>query len=248
MIRSSLSVASVLFLTLIIGCGPNVTPGVPPSADTGDPTKKSEVLVDLTAQEKGPADLDRQIAAKEKELADLKAKADAWRDKIVKAKGAGAGGTTPLFELLAKLPKDCWPKDKNDSLRKAEAEKWFKNNLTGKRVSWSSMARNRDIDFQPDQDEKYRAMMRGKVERVKLYDSEWEYGLWRSKLPLDDLGDYFLIVDQLSKQEAEKLRLVPNDQVLAFTFKIKSVKFSRFNEVVGLEVIVEGETIKGIGP
>jgi hypothetical protein len=90
---------------------------------------------DLAGQEKKLADLDRQIAAKEKELAELKAKAEAVRLAVAKAKGVKVYKSPA--ELFAGMPKDARPKaGKAGTPERAAATAWMRKNRVGQQVEW----------------------------------------------------------------------------------------------------------------
>src|SRR5262245_56220605 len=112
----------VFFIGLLLGCGPSkpheVAPdssGEPAPANPGAPLVSTKD--DLPAAEKKLGELEKSITAKEKELADLRAEADALRSKITMAKGGGSakGGPPSIAELLGKLPKETLPNSANDS-------------------------------------------------------------------------------------------------------------------------------------
>jgi hypothetical protein len=148
-------------------------------ADNKDVAKKPAPAIDLRAQEKELADLERQIAVKEKELADLSAKAGILRVKIAQAKGSDI----PLLsDLLAKLPKDRWPKDEEDSLKWLQAEEWFKHNVAGKQATWTFVYK--EVSFRAGKDGKYNARVHFfRVEAVRsrmVLDVDWARR-WRGR-------------------------------------------------------------------
>jgi hypothetical protein len=78
------------------------------------------------------AELAPRIEGKEEELAALRAKADALWAKVVA--GQPETDPVPLPELLGRLPKDRWPKDKTDALRLGQAYQWYAKYAIGRRV------------------------------------------------------------------------------------------------------------------
>ena len=80
------------------------------------------------------ADLEKTIAAKEKELADLKAEANTLRQADVNTLRQSIVYRTP-GELLADMPMDAYPKFGADAgIERAKARKWVKANLIDRTI------------------------------------------------------------------------------------------------------------------
>ena len=239
MIRSCTRVAWLALMGLLFTCGGRGNPTTL-AADNGDsPNRASSALA---AQGKDLADLERQIAAKQKELADLAAKADTLRAKLASGKTSGSNEIASLPDLLAQLPKDRWPKDRADSLKWLQAVEWFKDNLAGKRATWTCVCKR--VSFTAGKDGKYDAVVHGVSPKLNLYDREWSWSLISPNF--GGRGgqrepDVELTLSGLSKPVAEKLRLAPASKSTDLTFRIESVD-ERLN------VRVEQVAIKGVTP
>jgi hypothetical protein len=112
-------------------------------ADTSDSAKKPELpkhvgKEDLPAAKAKLADLEKTIATKEQELADLRAEADGLRRQIAAKASNDKVYQTPK-ELFADMPKDAYPKfGPAGGIERAAARKWCKENLVGRTVEWTA--------------------------------------------------------------------------------------------------------------
>jgi hypothetical protein len=116
----------VLLVVLLAGCGTR------PAPEPGPAPPKS-------GDEKLLADLEGQIAAKEKELAELRAKADAVRARLAAGKtGGGATGVSAVQKLIDGIPADEQPRaGVGDTIERSKANDWLYKNLVGKTVELS---------------------------------------------------------------------------------------------------------------
>jgi hypothetical protein len=238
MSRSLLSLPSLVVLIVLLSCGGSARREALIASDKETPPKKAGAAAGLAAQEKELADIEEQIAAKDKELAQLQARARDLRDKIAAAKASGE--LPALADLLAQLPKDRWPEDQGDSLKWLQANEWFENNLSGKKATATWVPTR--VWFTAAKKGKYNAEVRGTAAKLKLYGKEWE---WRLVTPLHGGGGsdtrLELAFAGLTKTEAETLRLVPKRKSLELTFKIERIDGN-------LDVRIVDITIKGIAP
>jgi hypothetical protein len=238
MSRSFPSLASLVVLTVLPGFGGSDRREALIASDEKTPPNKAGTAGSLAAQEKELADIEDQITAKDKELAQLQARARDLRDKIAKAKGSEE--LPSLADLLAQLPKNRWPKDEDDSLKWLQANEWFKSNLSGKKATATWLAKR--VRFEAAKMGKYNAVVDGTSPKLKLYGKEWS---WRLITPHFGGGGsdtrVQLVFAGLTKTAAERLRLVPKGKPLDLTFKIERIDGS-------LDVRIVDVTIKGIGP
>jgi hypothetical protein len=153
----------------------------------------------------------------------------------------GEGGTTPLLELLGKLPRERWPKDYADSLKYEQATAWLKDNVIGQRVSFSGV-KARKFKFKSEGGGTYRA--------TGHYDEGTNlYGL-RHYLTISDvddgLNDHGFKVSGLSEKDAEKLRAWPEDKPLELTFKIQNARIFGLNLAGGVMLTITDIAIIGL--
>lgn len=115
-----------------VGCG-SKTPGLPGSGDG----PRAELPA---AEAKDLAELEKQIAAKKKELADLEARANAIRAK------AGGGDLGELQKLLDGMPKESEPKaDERATIERNKAQMWMKENVVGKKIAFRTKVELSDV-------------------------------------------------------------------------------------------------------
>jgi hypothetical protein len=132
---TTLTVIAGFVVGLVLGCGSSK----PPDVSGGDPAPKPADLPKAPLQDELPAaeaklaELDRTIAAKEKELANLKAEADTLRQSIAAAKAPKDNVYRTADGLFADMPKDASPKY-DSAVHNAKARKWLKENFKGGQV------------------------------------------------------------------------------------------------------------------
>jgi hypothetical protein len=227
-----------MVLIILLRCGGSDRREALIASDEETPPKKAGAAGSLAAQEKELADIEEQIRVKDKELAQLRARARDLRDKITAAKATEE--LPARADLLAQLPKDRWPKDEGDSLKWLQANEWFKSNLSGKKATATCLPKH--VRFTAAKFGKYDAEVYGTSSKLKLYGKEWS---WRLVTPHFGGGGSDTRVELafpgLTKTVAERLRLVPNGKPSDLRFKIQSIDGN-------LDVRVVDVTIKGIVP
>jgi hypothetical protein len=91
--------------------------------------------------------LEAAIAAKEKELAALRAEADALRKQLA-PDGAGEKVYKSVAELLADLPKDKYPKGGENGIPEdAACSEWMTKNVVGRVIEWKDKIDR--VSFEP---------------------------------------------------------------------------------------------------
>lgn len=104
-------------------------------ADDPAPLPKAE----LPGAKKKLAQLDAEIADKEKELSTLRTEADKLRQRIAATEGSKEKVYKKPEELFGDLPKSAYPKfGPAGGIERAAAKKWCKANLVGRRVEWTA--------------------------------------------------------------------------------------------------------------
>jgi hypothetical protein len=115
------------------GADPVQKPDDPPGSITKEElaTKKAKL-----------AEVEKAIAAREKELADLRLEANGLRKLIAAAEAPKDKVYRTGPELLADMPKDAYPKaGPQGGIERAAARKWLKANVVGRTVEWTMTVR-----------------------------------------------------------------------------------------------------------
>lgn len=155
----------------------------------------------------------------------------------------GPGETTPLIELLDKLPKDRRPRDVSDTLRYEQATAWLKDNVVGKHASFDKV-KPRSFKFKSEGSGRYTA--------TGFYDqSTGLYGLspfYMRLADFDDGGKYDVgfTLSGLSEKAAENLRSWPEGNPFELTFKIKSARLSTNGAAAEMVLGIGDLAIKGL--
>lgn len=166
------------------------------------------------------SDLEKILETKEKELRELKAKAQGLRARLSSTKKK----ERTLIEVIDSLPYECRPKNSDDSLRIAQANEWFEKNVGAnkkEKVTWKATPSSIDFKLADNGTFEARFFFRGKSgdQSLKLPD---EYFI---TLDNSDADEFFTLSFIVTEEQAENLRKRKKEQEFEFEFQIKSIKF-----------------------
>ncbi|HUY31590.1 MAG TPA: hypothetical protein VMV69_02345 [Pirellulales bacterium] len=106
----------------------------------------AELDKSIAAKEKELADLGKAVAAKAKEPADLSSDANATRKSIPAAEAPKDNVYRTPTELFADMPNDAYPRfGPEGAIERAAARKWVKANLVGRTVEWTAIVKHVEI-------------------------------------------------------------------------------------------------------
>lgn len=131
---------------MVLGCSSN-TPeaasgaNAAPAQKVGDPPKA--VATDAKTR---LAELEKTIATRERELAELRVTADSLRKEIAAAEGGNVKVYRTPEELFADMPQNAYPKFVEGEIERAATRKWCMKNLPGRTVEWPATIETVSID------------------------------------------------------------------------------------------------------
>ena len=164
---------------------------------------------------------------------------------------SGGNPPVPLIDLLARLPRECWPKDGRDTLRCEKAKAWYKANAAGHRAVWPApdTFQTRRLEFKSDEKSgKYDVRLMGRGPAVKLFEGEWQLSVVGPGGHSGLASNYIYVrAGGLSVSAAERLRKVPGEQPLELTLTVDEVWFEQFSGESIVVVSAKGDVaITGI--
>jgi hypothetical protein len=232
----TLAVLFAIVVGVALGCG---TKDSEVSAGGDPPARKAEDTPlnkdDISAAEKELAELEKSFAVEEKKLAEMKTKIEELCARISAAKGGDEPAKDEIVELLNTLPREKWPEDADDTLRFTQANKWYAENLTGKRASF--VVTEPDVRFEGEPD--------GKV-TVHFLNT-----VGFNEHPAKLFGFKLLLQIQLrfllSEKSAERVRAWRKGAPMKVHFEIGLVRIGSDKDILA-SVNAEDVTIEGVEP
>lgn len=187
----------IIGLAMATGCNPKDSPK--PAGDAGKPIEPP-AKVDLKAAEAELADLEKAIAAKEKELSTLRAKADALRTTIAQARSPG-GQRLKFPDVLKGLPENARPRSTDDQIQMQRANEWLKRNVEGKLADVPVVFNDVRTDPASDKPSRYNLVLTTSPQAFALPFGEWS--VWAAS----QFGSYTKVrIEDVSDSEAERIQ------------------------------------------